>query len=155
MPTSSWAWRSVYHQQGKSSQAIVIVEDLCRRRDTPAAAHVLYATLLLAEGDVRGAVAQYKLGIEADPQVADAQLGRALGIGAGCDDGEVVAGRVRETWQEPLAELRIGGGTTTDHVRARRWHAASEGGDQRQDPLSAAASGNVPGVRQSRSAVAS
>lgn len=96
----------VYQQQGKSSQAIVVVEDLCRRRDTPAAAHVLYATLLLAEGDVRGAVAQYKLGVEADPEVADEQLGRTLGIGEGFHDGEVVEGRVRETWQEPAADLR-------------------------------------------------
>lgn len=93
-----------YRQQGKLSQAVVIVEDLCQRRDTPPAAHVLYAALLLAEGDVRGAVTQYKLGVEADPQVADEQLGRTLGIGEGYDAGEVVDGRVREAWQEPAAE---------------------------------------------------
>jgi len=96
----------VYHQQGKSSQAIVIVEDLCRGRHPPAGAHVLYATLLLAEGDVRGAVAQYKLGLESDPEVADEQLSRALGIGPGFGEGDVVEGRVREAWQEPAGEFR-------------------------------------------------
>ena len=64
----------VYHQQGKTSHAMVIVEDLAGRPGTPAAAHVLYARLLLREGDVRGAVAQYKLGIEIDPDTGDRDL---------------------------------------------------------------------------------
>jgi SpoVK/Ycf46/Vps4 family AAA+-type ATPase len=48
---------------------------------------------------VRGAVAQYKLALELDPDAADDLLGRELGIGPGLDEGEVVEGRVRETWQ--------------------------------------------------------
>ncbi len=97
------AW--VYHQQGKSSQAMVIVEDMCRRQDAPAAANVLYAKLLLAEGDVRGAVARYKLALEQDPEVADHALGAALGVGLESDESEIVDGRVRESWQEPATEF--------------------------------------------------
>lgn len=89
----------VYYQQGKPSQALVIVEDVCRHSEAPAAAYVLNARLLLDEGDVRGAVAQYKLALETDPDVADEQLGSELGIGDGFDEGEVVEGRVRGSWQ--------------------------------------------------------
>ncbi len=88
----------VYHRQGKSSQALVIVEDLCRHAAPPARALVLYARLLLADGDVRGAVAQYKLALEADPDAADERLGRELGIGPGFGDAEVVEGRLRDVW---------------------------------------------------------
>jgi len=96
---------AVNYQQGKSSQALVIVEDICRRPNAPAAAYLLHARLLLAEGDTPGAVAQYKLALEADPEIADNQLGRQLGIGSGFDEGEVHEGRVRQGWQrleEPL-----------------------------------------------------
>lgn len=96
----------VYHQQGKSSQAMVIVETICRRQDAPAAANVLYAKLLLAEGDVRGAVARYKLGLEQDPTAADDTLGAALGVGLESEESEIVDGRVRESWQEPATEFR-------------------------------------------------
>lgn len=90
---------NVYLQQDRTSQAIVIVEDLCHKRDTPARAYVLYAKLLLREGNVSNAVAQYKLALETDPDSADRQLGQQLGVGEGYEDGEVVEGRVRESWQ--------------------------------------------------------
>jgi AAA+ superfamily predicted ATPase len=90
---------NVYHLQAKSSQALVIAEDVCRRQDAPATAFVLYARLLLVEGDIRAAVAQYKQALELDPDAGDELLGRELGVGAGLDAGEVVEGRVRETWQ--------------------------------------------------------
>ena len=51
-----------YFQQDKRSQAMVIVEDVVKRPDPPAAAHVLYARLLLRAGDVLHAVAHYKAG---------------------------------------------------------------------------------------------
>lgn len=88
---------NVYLRQDKTSQAMVIVEDLVEKRDAPPAAYVLYAKLLLREGDVPGAVAQYKLGLELDEGVADDELGRQLGVGADHEDGEVFEGRVRES----------------------------------------------------------
>ena len=87
---------SVYQQQGKSSQAMVIVEDLCGKPDAPARAYVVYAKLLLNSGSVPDAVAQYKLGLEMDPAVADEQLGEQLGVGEQFQDAEVFEGRVRE-----------------------------------------------------------
>lgn len=86
-----------YIQQVKSSQAIVIVEDLCNKSGAPAEAYVLYAKLLLAEGDMPGAVAQYKLGLEKDPDAADEEFGQQLGIGPEYEDGDVFEGRVRES----------------------------------------------------------
>lgn len=89
----------VYAQQDKTSQAMVIVEDLCNKRGASAKAYVLYAKLLLSEGDVSGAVAQYKLAIEIDPEAADEQLGEQLGVGDEFQEGEVFEGRVRESWE--------------------------------------------------------
>ncbi len=96
---------SVYAQQGKTSQALVIVEDLCRKKNAPAKAHVLYAKLLLGEGDVPNAVAQYKLGLEIDPSAADQSLGAKLGVGSGNDEGPVFEGRVRESWEGDPGEF--------------------------------------------------
>lgn len=98
---------SIYMQQDKTSQAVVIVEDLCHKRNTPARAYVLYAKLLLREGDVSNAVAQYKLALETDPDVADEQLGSQLGVGAGHEDGEVFEGRVRESWQSDESDFDV------------------------------------------------
>ncbi len=99
----------VYWQQGKTSQAVVIVEDLARRGGAPAAAHVLYARLLLKEGDVPRAVAQYKLAVEIDAEAGDEDLAERLGIVPEEEAGEVFEGRVRESWQdmgsEPTAEI--------------------------------------------------
>ncbi len=90
----------VYFQLGKNSQALVVLEDLVRRRDATAEAHVLYARLLFLEGDVASAVAQYKLGMELDDGAADEGLAAQLGISGDdddpFDDREVVDGRIRE-----------------------------------------------------------
>jgi AAA+ superfamily predicted ATPase len=80
--------------QQKNSQALVLVEDLLRRDDTPAQAYILHAHLLLRAGEVERAVRQYRAGVDADPAVADAELAACLGIGAGAD-AEVIDGRVR------------------------------------------------------------
>ncbi len=90
----------VYFQLGKNSQALVILEDLTRRRDATAETHVLYARLLSLEGNVASAVAQYKLGIELDEDAGDESLAAQLGI-SGVDEDpfdqrEVVDGRVRQ-----------------------------------------------------------
>lgn len=83
-----------FFRQGKNSQALVIVEDLLKRADTPARVYLLHARLLLRLGEVERAVRQYRAGIDADPTVADADLAEQLGIGAE-SDSEVVEGRVR------------------------------------------------------------
>lgn len=92
------ALAQVYLQQDKNSQALVIAESLCKKQDSPAAAHVLYAKLLLRDGDVPRAVAQYKLGLEKDPDAADEELGRTLGVGGDAESGPVSEGRVRSGW---------------------------------------------------------
>ena len=92
-----------YYQQGKTSQATVIVEDLAKRPDAPAQAHLLYARLLFESGEVSWAVAQYKLGLEADPKAADEDLAGRLGIVPEEEAEEVFEGRVRESWQAPPA----------------------------------------------------
>ena len=96
---------NTYYQQNKNSHGLVIIEELTKQRDAPAAAYVLYARLLLRSGEVANAVAQYKLGIEIDGGAADEDLAEMLGIDAGDDDdSEVVDGRVRAGWDdEPAA----------------------------------------------------
>ncbi len=96
-----------YEQQGKASHAMVIIEDLVKRPDVPAAAYFLYARLLHRAGDVPRAIAQYRNAVEADPDVADAEFAARLGIQAdGGTEGflesssEVVAGRQRAAWDD-------------------------------------------------------
>jgi ATP-dependent 26S proteasome regulatory subunit len=99
------ALAQVYSQQDKNSQAMVIVEDLTRKADSPAAAHVLYAKLLYREGDTPRAVAQYKLALERDPAVADDEFGRTLGVTSDPDSSPVVDGRVRARWDDEDAPI--------------------------------------------------
>ncbi|MBS0204261.1 MAG: AAA family ATPase [Planctomycetes bacterium] len=98
-PQVTFTLAQVYMQQDKNSQALVIVESLTKKPDAPAAAHVLYARLLFREGDVPRAVAQYKLGLELDPDVADEELGRTLGVTEDPDSSPVVEGRLRQGWE--------------------------------------------------------
>ena len=104
-----------FAQQGKNSQALVIVEDLVRQSDPPAKAYVLLARLLLRADDVPNAVAQYKNALEIDPAVADAELGEQLGVRPPGEDAshyedEVIEGRVRASYDDdaggrPTAEI--------------------------------------------------
>src|SRR4051794_32834327 len=56
---------TAFHQQGKSSEAMVIVEDLAKRPgDMAPRASLLFARLLLAAGDVERSVRHYKRAIE-------------------------------------------------------------------------------------------
>ena len=88
-----------FYRQSKDSEAFVILEQLVKQRNASAAARVLFARLLWKAGDVPGAVAQYKAGVEEDPDEADAELAERLGItltpGVDDDEREVVDGRVR------------------------------------------------------------
>lgn len=87
---------TAYFRQKKTSQALVILEDMVQHRDAPASAHVLYARILIERGDIPNAVAQYKLGLELDPAVEDKELSRQLGVAAGPANQEVFEGRHRE-----------------------------------------------------------
>ena len=96
---------AVYDQQGKASQAMVIVEDLCQSADAPGEVFVQYAKLLLREGKIPEAVAQYKLGLEKDPSAIDEELSTQLGIGEGYEDGDVIEGRSREYRDEDAPQF--------------------------------------------------
>ncbi len=98
------ALATVFYLQGKNSHALVIVEDLLKSPEAPAAALVLHAKLLVRAGEIERAVRQYKRAIENDSAVADADFASRLGIqdssiNAGKDDGssEIVDGKIRAT----------------------------------------------------------
>jgi SpoVK/Ycf46/Vps4 family AAA+-type ATPase len=94
---------TAFHQQGKSSAAMVIVEDLVKKPDCPARARILFARLLFKAGDVQRAVYQYKQAVEADSSVADSELAARLGIRTGGEsppgdssfEDELVDGKLR------------------------------------------------------------
>lgn len=90
-----------FEQQGKSTHAVVVLEELCGKPEAPAPALVLYARLLMKSGEIEKAVRTYKRGLAADPTVVDEVLAEQLGVrsapvpGDG-DDDEVVDGRERQ-----------------------------------------------------------
>jgi SpoVK/Ycf46/Vps4 family AAA+-type ATPase len=89
-----------FYEQGKYSQALVLVEDMLKGKNTPARVYLLHARLLLQAGEPERAVRQYREAVETDPSVADADLASRLGIDAD-DESEVVEGRIREAWESP------------------------------------------------------
>ena len=93
---------TAFYQQGKDSAALVIIEDLIKQRDVPPKAHMLYARLLLRDGQVERAVRQYKKAVEADASIADIELASRLGISANDTpaSGDVVDGKVRAAWED-------------------------------------------------------
>jgi ATP-dependent 26S proteasome regulatory subunit len=91
----SFGLARAFYQQGKHSQAIVLLEDLIRQPQPPARAFILQARLLLNNGSVQQAVQHYHRGIELDPSVKDVELASRLGINATAVDSEVVEGKVR------------------------------------------------------------
>jgi transitional endoplasmic reticulum ATPase len=66
--------------QGKQSQTLVVIEDLLKQAQTPAAAYLLHAHLLLRQGEVDRAAHQYREAIEFDPFLTDEHLAAALGV---------------------------------------------------------------------------
>ncbi|MEX2187297.1 MAG: AAA family ATPase [Pirellulales bacterium] len=89
-----------YFQQGKFSHAMVIVESLVKRQDTPARAYLIHARLLVQAGEVDFAVRQYKTAVSEDPSVADLAFAQRLGIGADAERDELVDGRLRASWDD-------------------------------------------------------
>ncbi len=116
-PTLKVGLANAFLQQGKSTLAIVILEDVVKRSDAPAQAFITYARLLFHAGDVGEAVRQYRLGIDADPEVADREFSERLGIRHDLDEDDdtdfddssddVVEGRVRSSWDETGADPSI------------------------------------------------
>ncbi len=92
----------VFYEQAKDSHAQVIIEDFLRKPDTPPAAYLLHARLLIREGNIERAVRQYKLAVGDDPDLADRSLEAHLGIDAD-EISEVVDGRLRAS-HEPDEE---------------------------------------------------
>jgi transitional endoplasmic reticulum ATPase len=88
-------------QDGKNSQALVVVEDLLKHRDAPAAAHVVHAKLLVRAGEIERAVRVYKEALQLDPEAADPDLAAQLGVGSDDEGGELFEGRLRAAWEEP------------------------------------------------------
>ncbi len=87
-----------YFQQSKNSHAMVIVEDLISSRDTPAAAHLLHARLLIRRNDIKFAVAEYEQAIDMDESLRDEALENHLGIAPddeSTSNEELVDGRLR------------------------------------------------------------
>lgn len=88
-----------YFQQGKYSAALVIIEDLVARRETPASAYLLHARLLLQQGDIEFAVSEYKAAISEDPSARDDELAGRLGISAH-ETSDTTDGRMRTAWDK-------------------------------------------------------
>lgn len=84
-----------FYQQGKHSQALVIVEDLLIGSESSAQVYLLHARLLLNSGAVQQAVSQYRSAIALDPSIADIDFGDRLGMSDESDTHEVVEGKVR------------------------------------------------------------
>lgn len=91
-------------EQKKVSAALVVLEDMIKANIAPPAARVMYARLLFQQGDVPNAVAQYKLAIEQDADVRDADLDEKLGVGPSYQETELTDGRIRAHSEE------VGGG---------------------------------------------
>ncbi|MFZ5830178.1 MAG: AAA family ATPase [Planctomycetota bacterium] len=88
-----------FFAQGKDSHAMVIVEEMVRQDDTPAAAYLLHARLLLRAGDIAFAVSEYKQAVRADASLRDPALEEMLGIDQSDVESEVVDGRIRAGWE--------------------------------------------------------
>ena len=112
-----------FHADGKTSHALVVLEDLVKSPQAPPRAFVFYARLLAGAGEVEQAVEQYKRGVEKDPSAADPDFANRFGIrlapepeddappsfsGPGEED-EISDGRIRASWQgsEPEEVVEI------------------------------------------------
>src|SRR5688572_611000 len=69
-----------FHADGKTSHAIVVLEDVVKSPDAPGRAFVLYARLLAGAGEVEQAVEQYKRGVAKDRSAADPEFVKRFGI---------------------------------------------------------------------------
>ena len=109
-----------FHADGKTSHALVVLEDLVQSPGAPGRAFVLHARLLAGVGEVKQAVEQYKRGVARDRSAADPEFAKRFGIQVAPEsesapafsserEDEVSEGRVRAAWQgadtEPPGEI--------------------------------------------------
>lgn len=95
----------VFYQQGKSSQALVLVEDLIESSAQPARAFLLQARIFYGAGNVPAAVAAYQQALEEDETVGDDELSVRLGLGKRAEESEVMDGRLVAGAEEPPPQI--------------------------------------------------
>jgi ATP-dependent 26S proteasome regulatory subunit len=101
---------NAFYQQGKQTQALVVIEDVLKQATPPARAHLLHARLLLNAGMAAKSVQAYRTALELDPAVADPALALQLGINADLKKDDVVEGKVRarvEDDEDPVVDADI------------------------------------------------
>lgn len=99
---------SAFYQQGKNSEALVVLEDLAKTVEMTARGYLLYARLLLRAGETVRASQAYHRAVEFEPALADPDLAERLGIRSGqtatlppdTASGDLVEGRMRVTWED-------------------------------------------------------
>ena len=118
-----------FYQQGKSSAAMVIVEELIKSPGVAPAVRLLYARLLDRAGQTDFAARQYAKAVDEDPRLVDLAFADHLGASGGgtggkgasaspsaraghdgaddpdhgYDDEHVVDGKARQTWEGDAA----------------------------------------------------
>jgi SpoVK/Ycf46/Vps4 family AAA+-type ATPase len=96
-----------FFRQGKYSQSLVVVEDLLQGPDVPAPAYLLYAQLLLRNGEVDRAGRYYREALELDPSLADPELAEQIGVEPLRErpEEEIEEEEVEEEWREEGAAV--------------------------------------------------
>ena len=101
-----------YMAAAKFSEAFVIVEDLIAKSKQPGPAYLLHARLLHARDEPGRAARAYRQAVELDPDLADDQLERDLGVfadggpqGASPGVGQGDAARLKGVGPEPEVDL--------------------------------------------------
>lgn len=69
----------VFYAQAKFSEAVVVVEELLQRPNPEAAARLLYARLLLRQGELDRAGTAYREAVKQDPKLSEDELDQVLG----------------------------------------------------------------------------
>jgi transitional endoplasmic reticulum ATPase len=90
---------NAFYKLSKYTQALVIVEDLVKTLKPPAASHLLYARLLLNDGNSARAAEQYGKAIKLDANLADQSLAERLTLRV-----EVPVGAQADSADEDLGE---------------------------------------------------
>jgi transitional endoplasmic reticulum ATPase len=92
-----------FQDQKKATAALTLLEDLIKSKSAPGEAFVMCARLLSSRGEIPEAIAKYKLGVERDPEAADAEFEEQLGIGGQYEESEVSEGKLRAGFEEDAA----------------------------------------------------
>jgi transitional endoplasmic reticulum ATPase len=91
-----------FHQQGKKSHALALLETLNKSPTCPGEAHLLFARILLGDGERESAARHYRKAIELRPDLADMELAKEL-------DKPSIHVRPEVTPDTPKAPLKAGG----------------------------------------------